>query len=65
MTDQSLVDRSVFQLKQEQTSEDQGARPVSKYTIDLKRIINFLISREDKTDEIKDKTGLKLMKMGI
>ena len=45
--------------------EDQRARPVLKYIIGLKRIINYLISREDKTDEIKDKTGLKLMKMGI
>ena len=45
--------------------EDQGARPVSKYEIGLKRIINYLFSREDKTDEIKDKTDLKLMKMDI
>ena len=45
--------------------EDQGARPVLKYIIGLKQIINYLISREDKTDEIKDKTGLKLIKMGI
>ena len=31
----------------------------------FKRKFSYLISREDKTDEIKDKTGLKLMKMGI
>jgi len=42
-----------------------GARPVLKYVIGLKRIINYLISRQDKTDEAKDKTGLKVIQMGI
>ena len=46
-------------------NEDQGARLVLKYVIGLKNIINYSISREDKTNKMKDKTSAKSIKMSV